>query len=193
MEITLKQIYKGTGTYLNELGGGLTCNDDGNTLATVSGNIGSAEKSFTINFYDSDGDPMADCETAKIEDINQLKSTGKYAGATRAVQMAVAAGSLQCTHGSRAWNSASVSVPSGEDATALEATGTGSSTEGNTWGIRCVNGYVKTSCYLSTVSDAGQTTQYYDTDIFGGADESYCLTDDEEYDGRATITAICCK
>lgn len=86
-EIMLQKIYKGSGTYLQDLVS-VPANCAG---GVVSGDIGNTEKSFKVTFYKEDGTQLINCGTDKIADVRKIKSVGTFSNTARAVEVAVAA------------------------------------------------------------------------------------------------------
>lgn len=113
-----------------------------------------------------------------------ISSVGKWASELVSVSAATSSVSLMCTQASRHQNDAVV-IMSG-DSTAVLRVGTGSSSTGTAWGIRCVNGYQKTGCSLDTNDHIN-----HEYDIAPSANS--CMTDNEEYADGGTISATCCK
>ncbi|NCN99187.1 hypothetical protein COU62_00835 [Candidatus Pacearchaeota archaeon CG10_big_fil_rev_8_21_14_0_10_35_219] len=72
------------------------------------------------------------------------------------------------------------------DKGAVESIGDGSN--GEKWGLGCVNDYKKTGCYM-----ADGNGQADDSDVASTEDGQGCLTDDEEYDAGVGLSIVCCK
>jgi hypothetical protein len=56
----------------------------------VTGTTRNDESTYKVQFFDAAGDPM-DCSD-RAQDVREIKSTGEFAGTTRAIKTAVAAG-----------------------------------------------------------------------------------------------------
>jgi hypothetical protein len=102
-EIMLNQIYKGENDNLNSLAVSLGKTCSGGSI----GSSISSEKTYTVNFYKSDGKLMG-CGDP-ISDITNIKSIGSYASTTRAISVAVAA-----SQGARVWVNDGDAVSTGE-------------------------------------------------------------------------------
>jgi len=67
------------------------------TNGVVTGDIRSGSSQYKVSFFDENGDPLDDCANHDVRDIREIKSVGEFAGTTRAIKTAVAAGGCgQC-------------------------------------------------------------------------------------------------